>query len=181
MVQTVYMLTTQESQLLSRLLARAHPTALQRELIARLQAKGGLPIVPGPAAARVRERIERTRLERARDLTVLGGPGSVGPYFYRRMVEVLPRGGRSRRSRFHVILVDSLIPLSGAALEEAFRLRLIDFRRLIHYAGPMWYVSPVDVGREPPEFYVPPAEYYDEDYFEIPEDISDAEDFDTTP
>ena len=161
------MLTPQERQLLDRLLRRAHPTELQREVITRLQLKAGVPVEPGPAARAYRERVQRGRVQRIRELATiinhLAQPGpSQFPYTYRRIIEVLPRGGRHRRlQRFRTIRVDWPTPLSGPALEEAFRLAIIEFRRLVHYAGPIWYVTPQEAGQAAPDHYAPPLGVYD--------------------
>jgi hypothetical protein len=152
------MINPQERQLLDRLLRRAHPTQLQRELIARLQAKAGLPIAPGPAEVRYQEILRRRREERERIIReieevtreaprrrgVLGeARGGAGfRYHYTRIIEVIPRYGRGRLSRYNVIRVDSDVPLAGADLEEEFRLAIQDFRRLRRYVGPAWFVSP---------------------------------------
>lgn len=82
--------------------------------------------------------------------------------------------GRGRQGRYHVIRVDSPFALSGAALEEAFRLAIIDFRRLIRYSGPIWYANEQDFGSRPAG-YVDFLDYYDDGYFEPPDDIADQE------
>ncbi len=166
-------MTPQERALLERLLRRAHPTELQRELIARLQTKAGLPIEPGPAAARYRRIVEARRIERAR-LSILGPAGEPTlRYSYARIIEMIPRTGRGRIGRFNIIRVDSPVPLVGAGLEEAFRLAIKDFRRLVRYGGPLWYANPEEEGLRLPDRYVEPLDYYAEDYFEGPEDLGD--------
>lgn len=171
------MLTPQEQSLLTRLLRRAHPTQLQRELIARLQRAAGIPVEPGPAQQRFQELLNQRRLEAAR-LSELGQPGETTAglrFSYSRIVEIITRArGRGRAGRYHVIRVDSPVPLVGVGLEEAFRLAIEDFRRLVKYSGPMWWADPLDTGRPAPRGYSSPPElddYEAAEYFEAPEDV----------
>lgn len=158
-----------EERLLAKLIRRAHPTPAQRELIAKLQRSLGLPLERGPADVRFRQTVDRRRIEAAR-LAVLGVAGQPElMYHYSRVVEVRPRAARNRTGRYHVIRVDSPVPLIGIGLEEAFRLAIIDFRRLTRYTGPLWYVNPADIGRQPPPFYSEELDVYEADYFDIDE------------
>jgi hypothetical protein len=164
-------LNNDEIRLLNRLLARAHPTRLQRELIASLQRKLGIREGPGPGETRFREIVDRQRIANAR-LAVLGIAGATEFRFhYTRIIEIIPRRGLgrsrdtatltngeiggSRLGRYHVIRVDSPVPLVGVGIEEAFRLQLRTFRRLVRYDGFMRFVSPMEAGVATPQWYAP--------------------------
>lgn len=148
-----------------------------------MQQEAGVPIEPGPADRAFRERVRRRRLQDA-TLGILGAAGEAPElrYVWTRVVEIVPRSGRGRRGRYHVIRVESPVPLAGEGIEELFRLGVIDFRRLIGYSGPIWWADPLDRGLPPPAFYYPvPFDFfdeYDEDiYFEAPEELADNEDY----
>lgn len=73
-------------------------------------------------------------------------------------------------------------PLSGRALEEAFRQAIENYRRLIRYDGPIWYVDPAEVGREEPDFYAPFLDDFDyTDYFDVPDDMPEEPLYGNTP
>jgi len=100
-----------------------------------------------------------------------GTPGVAGDTFvYRRIVAFRRTESRRRNQlRFATIIVASPVPLRGAALERRFAAEISDFRRLIHYAGPMWYATGEEY--ELPEDYEEPYDYEDFDVFEVPEDV----------
>jgi hypothetical protein len=117
-------------------------------------------------------------------------------FHYARIIEVVPRKGLGRNSptlenggigggrlgRYTTIRVDSPLSLTretntgnlatdyaypgNLAVEEAFRLALRDFRRLVNYTGPIRYVSPMQIGVAPPLYYFPPMSFYPSDYFD---------------
>jgi len=167
----------QAKSLLDRLLRRAYPTEFQRAEIARLQRLLGLPVEHGPGYARHLVRVaQRRSLEREireirenravppRELPPIRPRG--GPYIYRRIVELGEPDARRNHRFYHVIRVDSPVSLTGRALEEAFRIEILFFRRDIHYGGELWYVTPEQAYRSI-DHYAPenPLYTYEEDLF----------------
>ena len=91
------------------------------------------------------------------------GGGGRGYYIYRRLIELFSASASQRR--YHVVLVQSLVPLVGRQLEQAFEQAIRELRNLLRYSGDLMYVSPEELGRVPPPGYVPfnpLGRYYDE-------------------